>query len=239
MQAFYITPESLFPRRLASNTIFGAVCAVGDELGFDIDSLIARYPDDPPFLVSSAFPCVHRPDGKVSHFFPVPITPPIPVKTEKAYSALKDYKNVRYLGEEEFQLLCSGTISVKDLIEGIGSKYKIRSGICTTDSAAKHFAQGIREVPHNQINRRSMASEQFYHTEGAYYGKDQQGHRSGLFFLAEFHDPEWQNKFTAAMHLLEDRGFGRKVSSGAGKFRLSAGDIKMSEIGRASCRERV
>ncbi|HDQ07603.1 MAG TPA: type III-A CRISPR-associated RAMP protein Csm4 [Methanoculleus sp.] len=221
MQAFYLTPESLFPRGLASNTIFGAVCAVGAELGYDIDGLIARYLDDPPFLLSSGFPCVHHTDGTVSHFFPVPITPPYPVTTKAEYIALKAYKKVRYVGEEEFRNLCGGEITVADLITGIGSRYHIHGGICTADPAATDFIQGIREVPHNQINRRSMASEQFYHTEGAFYGSARDGLRSGLFFLAEFGDPAWEQPFTGAMRLLEDRGFGQKKSSGAGKFHLT------------------
>ena len=69
--AVFLYPRSLFPERLPSNTLFGAVCSAMADLGLPVDSLIAAYDSvRSPVLLSSSFPFGTDGSGRWGFFVP-------------------------------------------------------------------------------------------------------------------------------------------------------------------------
>lgn len=229
MRTVYIYPRSLFPSQLPSNTLFGALCSAFSELGFDVDGLVNRYPDDPPFLVSSGFPCIRSGGGEVAHYYPMPVQPPARApQTRDEFTVMKRLKKARYLHESIFADLATGRIKLADLT--------VSNDIVPVEDPALLAKKGEGEAwirtsalkPHNQINRGSMASEEIYHSKGYYYKEG-----CGFFALIDVRDPEWTDRVNAGFSFLEDRGFGGKISSGHGQATIEFGETGIPE-GRSS-----
>ena len=129
MQAVYLTPRSTFPAAYPSNTLFGAICTGLFDLGYDVDGLIGRYPEDPPFILSSAFPYVTA-GGRIHHFLPCPLLPPLDLRREEDFDNAKRFKKVRYLHEDLFRDLASGDLRGDVLVwhTKTGSRYHRLSG---------------------------------------------------------------------------------------------------------------
>ncbi|MBR1369679.1 hypothetical protein RJ53_09405 [Methanocalculus chunghsingensis] len=219
MRTVYITPTSAFPRTLPSNTLFGAICSAMAELGGPVGDLVAAFEEDPPFLLTSAFPWFGE-EEKV-HLLPAPILPPEKLPGEALFDAAKKLRKVSYLQSGIFASLVEGRLSddeiLRDLDRGDG-KYRIGSGMLYEKKQDHHFEISRSEIPHNRINRLSVASEAFFASEGFRFSN------AGLYFLIDFKEKAWENEVLAALRLLADRGFGPKVSSGQGACSISFGD---------------
>ena len=221
MQAVYLTPRSTFPAAYPSNTLFGAICTGLSDLGYDVDGLISRYPEDPPFILSSTFPYVTA-GGRIHHFLPCPLLPPLDLRREEDFDNAKRFKRVRYLHEDVFRDLAGGDLRLADLIAGLGD-YAIDRGMLARESKTPVLERDEVEIPHNRINRLSSESEAFYHTYGSMI------RNGGYYFLIRFYDTAWEPPVRAALRFLEDRGVGPRTSGGQGQFTLSFGDMAIQE----------
>ncbi len=215
MQAVYMTPQSTFPATFPSNTLFGAICRAMDQLGEDVGALITTYADKPPFLISSCFPYLDA--KKPVTLYPLPILP-LPDITEISFDMIKSLKKVRWVDGDIFHKLCTGTLDLGKLVrEWDKFRYYPRLGLLTLVDRKKEPFREV-DIPHNQINRLSSASEQFYHTTGTHY------ENSGLWFLVDFYDSSWEKAVRASLRLLADQGIGQRRSVGQGSFSLSFGE---------------
>lgn len=214
----YLTPKSLFPTSLPSDTIFGAIC-VGLKEIYGVDELtemLALFNDGTiPFILSSAFPFVG--DSKDNHhFFPKPIVEPFEGTITDYLDQAKRFKKARYVHQSVFNAWINGTPSELDIIKDFDKKYHV-SGVLLThkEEMGLDFRLIVADTPHNVLNRLSNKSENFYYSTGAYY------RNAGLFFLIKFLDESYRSKIMAALCFIEDRGFGGGISSGRGQFELN------------------
>ncbi|MBP2132416.1 CRISPR-associated protein Csm4 [Methanomicrobium sp. W14] len=225
MYAVYIYPESLFPSSIPSNTIFGALCSAFSELGFDVDGLLSCYPDNPPFLMSSGIPCEKRDNGSVVHFFPMPKIPSAKIPDESNFDAFKKFKKVRFLHEDIFLKLSKGELKSAGIMN-FEKEYCIKSsGILIPKGDDFHREQLAADVPHNQINRMSSESEQFFYSEGCFYKEG-----SGFCILVDLIDDSWKDKINAGFSFLKDRGIGKEISVGGGSFEIEFGEYTLPEV---------
>lgn len=220
MLAIYLSPKSQFPRELPSNTIFGALCSVMHDLGMDVDAMLTEFQQHPPFLISSGFPFVMI-GQNIHHFLPKPIEKPGEVPSSPgSLEGMKLLKSTRYIHQTIFEAWVQGKISEADLIRTAG-EYTLKSGLLYSKQLHPVFSVDDAEFPHNRLNRLSTASEAFYYTGGTHY------HNAGLYFLILFADEKYRSRIMAAVNLLSDRGFGSKISSGAGNFSFTASEYNL------------
>lgn len=101
---------------LHSDTLFGLLCWAIRQVFSEEElvRLLKRFADgDPPFLISSAFPC-RQEEGKVMHFLPRPLLPPMEMKAELSpgeAQKLKEFKRLRWIPEEHFSGFLQGRYS--------------------------------------------------------------------------------------------------------------------------------
>lgn len=222
MYAVYIYPKSLFPASLPSNTLFGALCSAFSELDFDVNELLEKYPDNPPFLISSGIPCEKKAGGSVVHYLPLPKIPNAKTSDENNFDTLKKFKKVRFVHEDIFRKLSAGELKSTDIMN-FEKDYSIKaSGILIPKKSDFKWKQVPAEVPHNQINRLSSESEQFFYSEGCFYGEN-----SGFCTFFDIRDESWREKINAAFAFLKDRGIGKKISSGGGEFDVDFGNFEL------------
>ena len=228
MQAVYLTPRSTFPGALPSNMLFGAIVRSMAELGYDPGPFLAAFDEGPPVIISSAFPFADKQERV--HYFPMPVVPPSPGTREASFETLKELRKVRFVEHRLFEDLVTGRLSIEALVHGWGRDYHMNpvSGILATSRERCAPFRGGIELPHNQINRLSTASVQFYHTTGVQYED------GGLFFLMDLADERWRTPIVAALKYLEDRGIGPRASSGQGHFRLEIRDFVLEQPAEAS-----
>ena len=224
MEIVYIQPKSCFPLDLSSNKIFGAICVgiraiYGEE---ELNEMLSLFHgNDIPFIISSAFPFVDGPkDEEKHHFFPKPITEPD--KTEDFGSA-KKFKKVEYVDESIFNGWINGKISESAIIKVFDDRYKTKDKLLFPKGAELKFKLAVGDVPHNQLNRLSFRSDNFYYSKGRYFDN------AGLFFLIKFFDDKFKSKIKYALKFIEDRGFGGDISSGEGQFEIKS-EMKSTEM---------
>lgn len=221
MRAVYLRPRSLFPGSLPSNSLFGAICHAMADLGGPVDELIAEYASSPPFLISSAFPFIEEDEkSKRIHLLPKPIQPLTKLPDPERFDAARKVKKISFLSAPLFSALLKNEMTADALIEMI-DQYTIRYGMCYERDENRDFKIEPAEIPHNKINRLSSASEAFFATSG-YRFKN-----AGLYFLIDIKNKKWESEVLGAIRLLEDRGFGPKISSGGGQCSI---DIEESDI---------
>ncbi len=214
----YLTPKSLFPTSLPSDTIFGAICVGLKEIyGVDeLSEMLGVFNDGTiPFILSSAFPFVG--DSKDKHlFFPKPIVEPFEGTITDYLDQAKRFKKARYVHQRVYNAWINGTRSELDIIKDFDKKYHV-SGVLLShkEEMDLDFRLIVADTPHNVLNRLSNKSENFYYSTGAYY------RNAGLFFLIKFLDGYYRSKIVAALRFIEDRGFGGDISSGRGQFELN------------------
>lgn len=214
MQAVYLTPHSTFPDSFPSNTLFGAICHGLEELGQDVRALIDAYRDATPFLISSCFP--YTGNGKKQGLFPMPLFPPHKVDGLD-FDKSKKLKKIRWVDSDIFTGFSSGSLPINAFIQDLKKfHFDSRAGILSKNPQGAGWSRAEVDIPHNQINRKSTMSEQYYHTSGAHFKN------SGFWFLINFQDRSWEAGVMASLRLLADKGIGSRRSTGQGSFSLTA-----------------
>jgi len=221
MRAVYLTPRSVFPAELPSNTIFGAICAAMAELGGPVGEMIEAFKTDPPFLLTSAFPFVGT--ERKRRFLPRPILPPGGI-AEKDLDRVKDYKRARYIEADLFRAWASGQITGSDLIARMDTLTE-RHGLLWKGEMETFVIQEYQR-PHNRVNRMISGSDAFFSSDGRYF------RNAGLYFLLDTRRREYESEVSAALRFLADRGFGGRISAGMGAFDLSFGEADFLPVGK-------
>jgi len=216
---------------LHSDTIFGAILSAISELyPNDIDEIVSKFRENPPFIVSSAFPYIFNETEK-TRFFPkiIEVENKSKISNNNKYdfsdeylATKKKFKKVDFIEEDLFFKLASGNIDGYDLIWNLVKKeYNILNNnlllevdTVTLEKQKKAFAQKYKKTitPNNTINRITLESEAIFYSEGFEFNN------VGLFFLIDFNEKEYENIVASAIRFLKDRGFGRDVSTGKGQF---------------------
>lgn len=220
MQAFYLAPKSVFPRQIPSHMLFSAICTAMEELGGPVDEMLKAFSDKPPFLITSAFPFAFR-NGQYEHFLPKPfIHINLHAEEEGEFERIIKFQKAKYLHSSIFARLVEGSESAKDIVGKLGNELNIQSS-CIYKGKDLPLKIEHTKRPHNTINRVTMTSGAFYSLEG-YSFKG-----GGLYFLIRYNDESWRGEIAAALSLLEDRGFGPRISIGMGRFELSTRDVEL------------
>ena len=78
--------------------------------------------------------------------------------------------------------------------------------------------------PHNVIDRVNNNSINIFYSEDYRFKNNK-----GLFFLVDFRNSSYEDKFFAVLKYLRDKGFGKDVSSGKGHFDYEISDFDLFE----------
>lgn len=214
MMLVYIYPVSLFPD-LHSDKIFGAILATMNDLFPSIiDDVIKRFKqNNPPFLISSAFPFIKIKNKKVRFY------PKILLNEELDFNwdmeIIKNFDNVKFLQEEIFFDIINGNLSFNKILNNYNAYFQIGEFLLNQKLNVQKFQNFSNKmiVSQNNINRLNNSSKVFY-SEGIKYNPSH-----GLFFHISFFDESFIEILNAVFRLLKDRGFGSKISIGRGQFK--------------------
>ena len=117
MKAIYLQSRGAYRNELHSDTLFGLICWAIRQVFSEarlVELLKAFYAGQPPFLLSSAFPCAKDGTAAWKPFLPRPLLPPpAPVEDLSPEEAqrLKRYKRLRYIPADHFNQFLQGDYS--------------------------------------------------------------------------------------------------------------------------------
>jgi CRISPR-associated protein Csm4 len=216
MDVVHLKPKSQFPTNLSSDTIFGAICvAIKEVYGEDeLDQMLGLFDGESnPFVLSSAFPFINGSDRK-HHFFPKLIVEPFKEPITNYWDHAKKFKKVRWIHQDIFNDWINGNTSELDIIKEFDEKNRVKNGLLFPKEINLDPKLIVTDVAHNQLNRLSNQSENFFYSTGAYFKN------MGLFFLIEFFNRSYESKIMSALKFIEDRGIGGNITSGQGQFKI-------------------
>ena len=218
----YIKPLSTFPK-LHSDKLFGAILSAISEIFDDeiLTNLINDFDNNPPFLISSAFPAIKTKKG-FKRFFPRIITnnnSKVIVNPDN----FKKFKKVEYFEEDIFFDLINGKLSEDEILENY-SKYTQIDNLFMHKNNEIEIEIKNTVRPNNAVNRLNNKTDIFY-SEGIEYGKNIR-----LFFFIEIYDEKYESIIKSALKFLKDRGFGKDISTGKGQFDYNIENVSISEL---------
>ena len=209
----YIYPISLFPD-LHSDRIFGAILSTMKDL-FPLitDNVVERFKhNNPPFLISSAFPFIKIKNKKVRFY------PKILLNKELDFNfdleVIKNFDDVKFIQEEIFFDILNGNLNFNEILNNYDKYFQIDEFLLNQNLNIQDFQNFSNRmiVSQNAINRLNNYFKVFY-SEGIKYNSTH-----GLFFHISFLDDEFIEILKSVFRLLKDRGFGSKISIGRGQF---------------------
>ncbi|MCM8826477.1 MAG: type III-A CRISPR-associated RAMP protein Csm4 [Candidatus Omnitrophica bacterium] len=183
-----------------SDTLFSTFCNAYLLLyGKDkLEILLKRFIDqNPPFLISSAFPWWNG-----NFYFPIPLNQ-MPKE--------KKLKDIRFIEKDGFEKLLWGEKIEKLVKNGFKT-------IPELDAEKEENKKPYRIIntPRVSLNRlTNHPGEEFFHFGEVFY-KD----NSGLFFLVDFKDKEIEKEFNATLRIMADEGLGGDRTVGKGFFEI-------------------
>jgi CRISPR-associated protein Csm4 len=222
-----INPISEFPI-VHSDRLFGAICVAiktvnGEE---KLIEMLKNFEKDPPFLLSSIFPCVKQEnkqlqdglkqsENSIIYFLPKPIEEAQKIDDHRRYiENYKKLKDVKYVSDDIFNDWTNGKISENHILKHM-DKYKIKSGLLFLKEKKLQFDIVIRDTPRNRINRINNLSEDIFYSNGSTYGN------MNLFFIVRLYDHKYEELLKDVLNFLGAyRGFGSDLSVGKGKFEI-------------------
>lgn len=146
---------------------------------------------DPPFLITSSFPWWNN-----SLYFPIPKNQ-IP-KDKKA-------KKILFIEKIGFGRLLSG-----EKIENL-----VAEKVKTIPTEEGNNPWEVTNAPRIGLSRlTNQPGDRYFHFGEVFYKEN-----SGLFFLIEFKDKNFEKEFVATFNLMADEGIGGDRSSGRGLFK--------------------
>lgn len=210
-----IRPISEFPS-LHSDKLFGAICfAINDLYGEEkLIDMIENFKKEPPFILSSAFPCIDYIGDKI-YFLPKPIESLDILEDHKNYiDGYKKLKNVKYISKDIFNDWINGRINETYLLKNI-DKYNIKTGLLFPKDKILKFVIEPYDIPRNRINRLNNSSEDLFYFEGNYCKN------VSLFFIIRIYDSRYEELLRESIKFLSNyRGFGANISIGKGEFEI-------------------
>jgi len=209
----YIYPISLFPE-VHSDKIFGAILSTMNDLfpSF-MDDLIKRFKqNNPPFLISSAFPFINIKNEKIRFYPKILLNEELNLNCDM--EVIKNFDNVKFLQEDIFFDIINGNLSFNEILTNYDTYFQIDEFLLNRKLDVKKFQNFSNNliVSQNNINRLNNSIKVFY-SEGIKYNNVH-----GLFFHISIFDEDFIEILNAIFRLLKDRGFGSKISIGRGQF---------------------
>lgn len=235
MDAVVLRPKSLslvgYPK---SDTLFGALCwgirfISGNET---LEKMLEDFRNgDPPFVISSAFPCFVPVKTVVEYLLPMPsFTPPskfFELSASKRKDIVGKYKNLKKVRWADTSLvldILKGRVTIYDILESIEKvKDSGKGDWCFQDYNYKNGVLSRHDVPiykevdmvGNAINRiTSSTGGNFFFYKG--YAMSRRG---AIYFVIKYRK-NCEHVVRSALRFLEDRGIGGKMSSGKGAFEI-------------------
>ena len=209
MKAVYLQSRGAYRNELHSDTLFGLICWAIRQVFSEtrLVELLKDFADgQPPFLLSSAFPCVKDGTGW-KPFLPRPLLPPpepVAELSREEAQRLKQYKRLRYIPADHFNQFLQGDHSD-------GSYYEADAW----EKVQVPIPKRIDRL-HSTIDRLSGT------TDGAGTLFSEPEYRTdALYFLL---DGEEAELVVTALRFLEDFGWGGGNSVGYGHFAATAGE---------------
>ena len=216
MKRVYLKPRSTYRTVLHSDTLFGCVCWAIREVFSEarLEELLKQFDsENPPFLLSSAFPFRDNESDGRTHFYPRPMLMPTELKIPKDVDEAeqqKKFRKVKWVSEETLSKFASGAWNEADYYasdtwdaEGPGEK--------------------AVEVQHNTIDRLSGGTT----PSGNLYSLTEYNiSDGGLFFLI---DGETE-VVEGALGFLEHFGIGGDSSLGKGQFEIEVTDADLPAV---------
>ena len=211
MKAIYLQSRGAYRNELHSDTLFGLICWAIRQVFSEarlVELLKAFADGQPPFLLSSAFPCV-KDDAGWKPFLPRPLLPPsepaADLSREEA-QRLKQYKRLRYIPADHFNQFLQGDYSdgsyyESDVWEKLASEVPVPR---RTDRL------------HSTIDRLSGTTD----GEGNLFSEPEY-RMDALYFLL---DGEEAELVVTSLRFLEDFGWGGGNSVGYGHFAATANE---------------
>lgn len=209
MKAIYLQSRRAYRNELHSDTLFGLTCWAIRQV-FSEERLVELLKDfaagQPPFLISSAFPCAK--DGSDwKPFLPRPLlSPPEPVEdlSREEAQQLKQYKRLRYIPVDHFNQFLQGDYSDSSYYKSdTWKKFKVP------------MPQRIDRL-HSTIDRLSNTTD----GEGNLFAEPEY-RTDALYFLLDGEEAELVEN---ALRFLEDFGWGGGNSVGYGHFAATTGE---------------
>lgn len=228
----YLYPHSTFRGELRSDTLWGIICwgirfLYGET---ELETLLGQYKENPPFVISSAFPFYEEEGKERQLFFPRPYLPQkdfdkLPkLDREKAIKNMKERKEIKdisYISEETLKALCSGLNS-----DQMQEKLKEKKFIPAIKTDASTHTQ-LNRITNKVVEKNEQG--QLFYTDEKYVSipkkeedNKEKKYRSGLFFLIRS-EKHW-DKIQAVLRWLAHTGIGGDRNIGKGFF-----DIEHSE----------
>ncbi len=209
-----------------SDTIFSALCHCYLLLYGSLDNFLEKFlpensSEEPPFLISSAFP--FRGDEL---FFPLPANQLVPPDAD--YETAKKLKKIEFVNLPLLKRLLNGE-KIADLLDDIETSNELKTfpPVQQKSPGKKNNQKALQEkldhpdeiyksedVPRIALNPlTNHPGENYFHFGQVTYAKD-----AGLFLLVKFIEPAWENTVKALFRLLADEGIGGDRTCGKGLF---------------------
>lgn len=186
-----------------SDTLFSGLCHAYLQLSGReaLEALLGRFLEDPPFLVSSAFPFFGD-----TLFLPYPRVPPSPRVEEGESGAKKRLKEVPWLSLEDFSQALRG----EDVREAGG---------------AERALPQKELLPRVALDRSSNNSSIYYVRRAVFPAN------GGLWALLDVKDGSLKGELLGALRLLGDMGLGGERTMGCGHFEPGFEDLPQTLAG--------
>lgn len=196
-----------------SDTIFSAICSAYLQL-FGVEELqkmLAQFRENPPFLISSAFPYYDGDEAKI-YFFPKPL---VPALLEEEILPIKELKELSLLSESAFKTFILG--GVESLLTKLkNGELEIRDKLMLNKDESRTLkVDRLYEVylrPRNRLRRLDVYSQLYYVGATRYLN-------SGMFFLIDLKCQETLHQIIPCLNLLSDEGLGGQRTIGYGRFK--------------------
>ncbi|MBC7362149.1 MAG: type III-A CRISPR-associated RAMP protein Csm4 [Candidatus Aminicenantes bacterium] len=194
---------------IPSDTIFSALCHCHLLLYGEVDSFIQAFKEEPPFLLSSAFPY-----WEDELYFPLPKNQMF--GNVKSSENGKELKKVKFVNLKLLLRLLNNE-HLEDLEDEIDKSQELDClpRIDKKERAGKKLVPWeVEDVPRIALSRfNNHPGENFFH-----FGQVHFAENSGLFILVNLKDESWENKVRALFNLLADEGIGGDRTAGKGLF---------------------
>lgn len=219
-----------------SDSLFAALVArlAAREGPQAVEQAVAPFLDgDPPFLLTSTFPCLHVEPETPLLFFPVPLAALHPRGSGlPAGVQAKDLKKVRFVSEGLFRQLLTGRslAEVYPKARPAGQKTLLLAAEdwARLPRAWQHEGEAlllwkVEKRPRVTVGRLSNRSNLF-HVAGVHFRQDRRAW-AGLWFGVHWRheDPFWAARFTALLDDLGSAGLGAERSVGYGAAEIRSG----------------
>ncbi len=195
---------------LPADTLFGALCH-GYRLLFGterLEKLLGSFrEDEPPFLISSAYPYLDD-----TLFFPWPSMPPVERAERERGASDTPVERTDYVDRELFEALLSG--GPMEFLELARRASRSAEGTLLSMDGEPPELYSRSERPRVRIDRLSRRS-QIYHVHCLEFEE-----RAGLYFLSLMREETTLEELVGVLRFLETEGLGGERSAGYGQFTL-------------------